>query len=217
MTFLPQPVNDMIAHPERLLAIVGGAAIGGFGLAWLVQMAVRGWTRQEVPRWAVMTLRVGGGVVAGWLVALMLYHGSGSGGGGGGWFGLGGDGDKKNEESAKDKEKTPKDSDVTQSVLTMEIEVLGTGDESPRRYRIRKKENDGPLLTRQEAVDAVKKRAAQEPTLKSVVIRLYEDSPAPDNAWVEQLRQEVGVLTTPDGKRLDVSVPEPRKEKAPRK
>ena len=40
---------EMLKHPDKLLSIVGGAAVGGFGLGLLVQLLVRGWTGKQLP------------------------------------------------------------------------------------------------------------------------------------------------------------------------
>src|SRR5258708_13951000 len=88
MTFalgLPQGVPTM-DDLVRILAIVGGAAVGGFVTGFLTQAIVRGYTGQKVPRWVVWTLRILGGVAMGWLVYLIVYGHGGSlfGGFGGG-------------------------------------------------------------------------------------------------------------------------------------
>src|SRR5271170_1256732 len=92
MSNLLNQAYELVNHPDQIfalvsqvLAVVGGAAIGGFGFPWLVQMAVRGWTGQQMPRWIMMTLRVGIGGLSGWLVmVLLIHHGLGGNGNGNG-------------------------------------------------------------------------------------------------------------------------------------
>jgi hypothetical protein len=206
--------QEMTDNLVKILAVVGGAAIGGLGLGFIVQLIVRGWTGQQVPRWAMMTLRVVAGVAAGWLVWFLVFTGGGPGRGPGpgGWFGTG-TGDNKPAET-KDKEPR-KDDDSTRNVNTLEVEVLGEKTlreidpkhwNPQRRYRLRTGDETS-LLRREEVIDYLKKRLPQEPAVKMLIIRLYKDGPAPGTDWVEKLRDEAEVLTTPDGKRLDVSVP----------
>jgi hypothetical protein len=221
MTSVLFAAYEMFGHPEKLLAVVGGAALGGLCVGFLVQVIVRGWTGQQVPRWVLMTLRAVAAVASGWLVALWLFSGGGGGMGGPGGWGFGtGTGDNKPPETAKDKE--PRKDDSTSNVNTLEVEVLGSETlkqidpqhwDPQRRYRLRA---GGDLLTRKEAVDYVKKRLTQEPVVKSVTIRLYKDGPAPGTDWVDKLREDIEVLTTPDGKRVDVNLPA-AKENAPLK
>src|SRR5436305_7925867 len=85
----PLTAEDLI----RVLAIIGGAAIGAFVTGFLTQAIVRGYTGQKVPRWVVWTLRVLGGFAMGWLVYLIVYgHGGSLFGGFGGGGGPGKDG-----------------------------------------------------------------------------------------------------------------------------
>ena len=190
-------MNEWTAHPERILAVVGGAGVGGFGLGWLVQMAVRGWTGQQVPRWVLMTLRGVAGVISGWLVALWLFAGGGGGFGGPGGFGIGGNnGDNKPAETAKnDEKKDRKQDNDTQNVATLNVEVLGNetlkqigGNNAnlERCYRI--ETATGPrLLTLKEVEDTIKQRAAEIQPLKNLTLVLYNDSPAKNVPRVSDL------------------------------
>jgi len=210
MTSVLFAAYEMFAHPEKLLAVVGGAAVGGLGVGFLVQVIVRGWTGRQVPRWVMMTLRGVAGVASGWLVALWLFSGGGGGmGGPGGWgFGTGtGDNDKPAE--TKDKEPR-KDSDPTRNVNTLEVAVLGTAtlrqinpNYDPQRcYRVGTR-----LLTLKEVIEQIKQRQKEEPPPEAVTIVLYDNSPAENVPKVADLKDEVGALTVPGGsKRLSVAV-----------
>lgn len=68
---------------ERALAVVGGAVLGGFCMGLLLQLLLRLVSARVVPRWVLNTARLLGGIIAGWIVALLVF---GSGGGG---FGFG--------------------------------------------------------------------------------------------------------------------------------
>jgi hypothetical protein len=227
MMQLPFDGYEMLSHPDKLLAIVGGAALGGFSLAFLVQLFVRGWTGQQMPRWVTMTLRATGGLLSGWLVALWMFAGGGGGMGGPGGFGFGTGTHSGNDNAsvkAKDKEETVrKEDDLTREVQTLYVEVLGEktlkeldeGRFDPLRcYRIETPK--GPrLMTLKEVVDYLKQRLTEKPTLKAVTIVLYKDSPSRWVKRVKDLEDEVGVLTPADGERLSVGYEQPKKN-APR-
>jgi hypothetical protein len=212
--------NKLLSHPEKPLAVVGGAALGGFGVAFLVQVIVRGWTRQEMPRWALMTLRVLVGVVSGWLVALWVF--SGGGGGGGDGDGGGGGGGDKPVLVSKDKtdEQPRKVDDWTRDVNTLYVEVLGEETlrkidpkwDPERRYRVRT-ESAPKLLTLAEVQDYIKKRLDEKPTLKAITIVWYNNSPSPETDWIAKLKEWAEVLKVPDSEqRIAVSTPRYRED-----
>src|SRR5690349_3859821 len=75
----------------KILAVVGGGVLGGLAMGLLAQLLTRAFTTKKLPPWPVFTVRLLGGVICGWLVALWLFGGGGAGiGGTGGWgFGSG--------------------------------------------------------------------------------------------------------------------------------
>jgi hypothetical protein len=206
------------------LAVAGGAAGGGLGLGLLAQLLMRALTIRKPPRWSVLVVRLLGGMVCGWLVALWLFGGGGPGiGGMGGWFSGGGadtgNGEKAGEVSKKDSD--GKMSDGTKQMQageTLRIEVLGRAALSEpdiraeRWYRIETAE--GPrLLTFAEVKEAIKKRQKEQPPLRRIEIVLYKDSPDERVPLVSQLRTWASELN--DGKmKVDISQPD---ADAPRK
>lgn len=91
----------------KILAVVGGGVAGGLGLGLLAQLSARAFSTKKMPPWPLRIVRLLGGVICGWLVALWLFGGGGAGiGGMGGWgFGSGegkGDGEKTTEVAKKD-------------------------------------------------------------------------------------------------------------------
>ena len=188
MKLLPFDDYEMLKHPDKLLSIVGGAALGGFGLAFLVQLLVRGWTGKQVPRWALMSLRVGGGVGSGWLVALWILGGGGWGLGDSGGFSFGTSNGHENSAAVKDRQvSVHKDDDFTKEVQALYVEVLGESvldklgeskAEPMHCYRIETTTGKRQLMTRKEVADYMKERLTQEPPLKAVTIVLYDDSPS---------------------------------------
>jgi hypothetical protein len=73
----------------KLLAVVGGAALGAWVIGWLARRLGRLLSVREVPRPALRVLRVLAGAAAGYAVWLMVFAPGGSGlfGGGGSLFG----------------------------------------------------------------------------------------------------------------------------------
>jgi len=213
-------------NPVHVLAVVGGAALGGLGLPWLVQMAVRGWTGQQVPRWVMMTLRVGIAGLSGWLVmALLIHNGSGNGNGDGNGNGNGNGNNSTNTQPVAQPTK-PKDepqappADFTQDVTTLYVEVLGTETvnkidskitDPGRCYRVHTP--DGPrLLTLKEVQDYLKQRVTEKPPLKNLTIVLYKDSPSRDVTKVRELVNAASVLSVAGSDmRLSVGYLEPAK------
>ncbi len=83
----------------KILAVVGGGVLGGVSLGLLAQLLAKAFTARRLPRWPALVVRLLGGIICGWLIALWLFGGGGPGiGGTGGWgFGSGsgkGEGEK---------------------------------------------------------------------------------------------------------------------------
>jgi hypothetical protein len=177
----------------KILAVIGSAAGGGLGLGLLAQLLLRVVTVRKPPRWSVQVIRLLGGAICGWLVALWLFGGGGAGIGGTGGMGFGsgtGQGDgKKTAESGKKNGGSAE----TPSGQTLHIEVLGRAAlpesdiQAERWYRIETKE--GPrLLTFAEIKEAIEKRQQEQPRLARIEIVLYKDSPDEHVLIVSQLR-----------------------------
>jgi hypothetical protein len=210
-------VGENVLLAEKILAVVGGAVVGALVVGLLVQLVTRAFTAQKLPRWAVLTVRLLGGVIGGWLVALWVLGGGGSGFGGlGGWsLGSGpgkGEGEKTTEIAKKDGEgkATPRDGQ-TPAAETLRIEVLGKASlskadaDASRYYRI--DTGDGPrFLTFEEVKGAVKKRQGGEPPLRRIEIVLYKDSPDQRVPLVSRLKTWAADL---EGGKMKVDVSQP--------
>jgi hypothetical protein len=145
----------------------------------------------------VMTVRLLGGAICGWLVALWLFGGGGSGIGGTGGMGFGsgtgeGDGEKTIQIG-----KTNGDAAKTSAGELVRIEVLGRTNlgesdiREERWYRI--ETTEGPrLLTFDEVKKAIRNREQQQPPLRRIEIVLYKDSPDERVPIVSQLRTWAG-------------------------
>ena len=191
-------VGEQLLMAEKILAIVGGAVVGALALGLLAQLLARAFTTQKMPRWPLLVVRLLGGVIGGWLVALWVLGGGGAGFGGLGGWGLGsgpGKGPEANEVAKKEGEngKHDGDRDTPRYETAMHIEVLGKPVLSQAEFRAgrlyRLDVNDsGLLLTFAEVKEAVKKRQDQQPPLRRIVIVLYKDSPEEHLQVVSQLR-----------------------------
>ncbi len=192
----------------RLLAIIGGAAVGAFLTGFITQAIVRGYTGQKVPTWVVWTLRILGGVTLGWLVYLLVYgHGGGLFGGLGGGNGKDGGTGGPHETSPavtapKDVRPNEKDGSVgsPDKGNVLRIEVLGDeplkkmaeagkikSADPERCYRVA---DDDPanLRTLKEVEKLIRERLDKEPPLKRIELILYKDSPQKKVARVADLK-----------------------------
>jgi hypothetical protein len=211
MTFaiwLPQgapTIEDLI----RVLAIIGGGAVGAFVTGFLTQAIVRGYTGQTVPRWVVWTVRIIGGIAMGWLVYLLVFSQGNSLFGG---FGRGGGNDgsggtspavtapKDSEPADKDR---PKDGSATpvDKADVLRVEVLGDGalQKMVNAHRLTSLDpqscyrlaDDDPtkLMTLDEVQDLIKKRPKQSQPLQRLELILYKDSPQKQVPRVADLKK----------------------------
>ncbi len=162
-------------------------------------------------------VRLLGGLICGWLVALWLFGGGGPGigGMGGGWFGSGsgkGDGEKTTVIAKKDSDGKKTDADTkAPPAETLRIEVLGAGAlkkqdvDVSRCYRIEVGEATR-LLTFLEIKEAVKTRQQKQPPLRRIELVLYKDSPSEQGPLVSQLKAWAREL---DGSKMKVDLSKP--------
>lgn len=209
---------------EKILAAVGGAVVGGLLVGLLTQLLTRAFTTQKLPRWPLLTVRLLGAVIGGWLVALWVLGGGGPGFGGAGGWGLGsgpgqGEGEKAAEVSKKDGDGKKNDGEnKTPTDETMRIEVLGRGALSEsdiraeRWYRIETDEG-WRLLTFAEVKEAIKNRQQEQTPLRRIEMVLYNDSPDERVLVVSQLRTWAADL---NGGKMKVDISQPDAD-APRK
>lgn len=177
----------------KILAIAGAAGGGGMGLGLMMQLLMRIATIRKPPRWSVLTVRLLGGVICGWLVALWLFGGGGPGIGGTGGMGLGSPTGEGNGEKTIEIGKKNGSADKTSAGESLVIEVLGRTHltesqiREERWYRI--ETTEGPrMLTFAEVKRAIRTRQQQQPLLRRIEIVLYKDSPDERVPIVSQLR-----------------------------
>jgi hypothetical protein len=161
---------EKLARPQFLLAVAGGAAIGGLLTGFLVKVIVKATTTQTMPRGLVNVFRVLGGLICGWLVFLLM-QGVGDGWGGG----PGGEGNgsgstnipvstDKNTKPPPEKDKD-KDKGTPERQGSLYVEVLnndeieaamGPGAVASGRYYHIKGEEMKNLLTLSEVKEKIK-------------------------------------------------------------
>jgi hypothetical protein len=197
--------------PMRVLAVLGGAAMGWFGMGGLLRLFARlTMTRQKLPTFIGRVMRSLGALVLGWLAALWMFGtGLGGFGGPGGW-GLGpgsgiGNGTSIGTDAApavpKDKEKASEPGPAPAAPSeSLRVEVLGpeavqradagkAGD-AERRYRLDAGAGTR-LMTVAELKDFLRARQQTDPPLRQVILVLYRDSPERHTAAVDDLRRWV--------------------------
>jgi hypothetical protein len=202
----------------RLLAVLGGAALGAVVIGFLTQVLSRALTTKKLPPWAANVVRLLGGVVVGWLVALWLFGGEGPGIGGTGGMGFG-SGAGKGASTAKDKGSSSSPTTARPATAqpavgeALRVEVLGRAAleklarggaaDAARCYRV--EADGGPrLLTLPEVKDYVRGRLKEKPPLRRVTIVLYNDSPARDVPLVSELRDWARDLVTDTREKMKV-------------
>lgn len=187
-------MTDLIV---RILAVLGSGAGGGLGLGLLAQLLLRTMTLRKPPRWSVQIVRLFGGGISAWLVALWLFGGGGSGIGGTGGLGFGsgtGQGEgQKTGETGKKNDSTAE----TPNGEPLRIVVLGRAnlteaqEKSERWYRL--ETTEGPrMLTFVELKQVIRNRQQDQPPLSRIEIVLYKDSPDERVPIVSQLRTWAG-------------------------
>ncbi len=189
----PQDAPGLIL---KVLAVLGGAVLGGLLVGLAGRLLTRTLTTRPLPAWATRVLRVGGGAAAGWLVALWVFSegGSGFGGSGGGRPGSSGESgerDRRAEEPKDKKDDTPPSEETKElrvEVLgPMALKALNRPAEGPQVYRLA--EGDAHNLY---DLDGLKKRLGerrkQNRNLRVVVV-LYRDSPAEIVPVVKELKE----------------------------
>jgi hypothetical protein len=192
--------------PLRILAVVGAAAVGGFGAGLILQLSAKFLAAQKVPRPILQGVRVLGALTLGLLVGYFLLHSGGSGGGwglgGGSGRGLGTDGnDKKAEnhdkDSTYDKDRR-KPAELAKGETTVQIEVLQDPTKGGRHYRVL---GESKLWTFDELKEMLVERSKQETPMERMVSVVYEDSPDSNTPIVRNLRE----LATENKLTFDIS------------
>lgn len=193
-------------RPVEWLAIAGGAALGAFVCGLIVQLLCRSTTGKKLPPFPLLTVRVLGGLVAGFVTGMFVLNG----GGNGLWpfGGFNGSGDHagqtadNNPKSAPDqtnappptatqpdKENTPPTHENTMRVEVLTRQMLDQLDQSQvvkegRYYRLPDSADPKALHTKDEVETAIKQRLQKQPPLKHLAII----GPDQSAGWVEPIQ-----------------------------
>jgi hypothetical protein len=223
--------------PIKVLAVVGGAALGALLSGVALQVGVKLAFAQQVPRWPLWGVRGLGGLLFGFLVYLWLFGGGGGGiGGPGGWFGGSGkDGarnregteqprpkDKSTDQKSKDKDREKKDKEkdrdgksAVPEVELLQVEVLGNDalkkisrSDTFDSARCYRIKGQTRLLSLEEVRKLILERRMGKPGLRKLEIFVYLDSPATDKPQVVGLESWARDLDPQRGK-LEVELRAP--------
>ncbi len=226
--------SESLAFVVKLLAIVGGAVVGGFFVGWFMRSLVMMTTGQRLPALLHWTCRSVGGLICGWLMYLFVFSSGNGGLGGSGGLGTGGSSgnpDKTDTTTAHPSTANPKTTGlgVTESGDAVTIEVLGEDDIKridPDRFKkgeldhcYRLFDGDRRLLTLDQIKEAIEGRQQRSPPLQRIILIRYKDTPgvvqdpvANIKNWAEQLPVLVdGRPTLVDGRDKRVYVEVERK------
>jgi hypothetical protein len=194
----PEALGRMVVN---VLAVAGGAFLGGLLTGVAVQLMVRGMTMSRVPRWLLWALRVLGGVAVGLVVYTLLFRGGAGGGPGSGWgFGSPGTGGQDHAGAgegtpATGKETSPPAETARENGSTaparagpLRVEVLGLWQGKPitdgRVYRVEGEEERHSLAEMERLIE---ERRQATPPLREIDVVLTPTSPAEDKPLIQDL------------------------------
>jgi hypothetical protein len=131
----------------RILAVVGGVAVGGYGTGWLIKILAKSLVFKQPPAALLRISRVLGALVVGLIVAAWVFNLGGTrgiGGSGGGWWPFGQSGGAGTT-NAGEPEKTPAatPSKTESAAKTLRIHMLG-GSQAEKDSRFYQIEDDQP-------------------------------------------------------------------------
>jgi hypothetical protein len=203
-------VWESLGHPEKILAILGGAAVGAFLSGLSAQMLSRWMTTKKLPPLPTQIIRFVGGVALGILTAMWIWQGGGWGPGGlggtGTTDGTGGEtksdaknGTAKEPEKSKEQSQSPDKGQPAPPETVLRIEALPDSALSDydkgemRYYKVEGEEAPHPH-TLAEMRDLIRKRLDDKPSLRRLDIVTRPDSPDKTSARVIRLRETVAGL-----------------------
>jgi hypothetical protein len=182
----------------KWLAVIGGAAVGGWGGGLLFRLLVRLSVHRSVPSKVVMPVRILGAVALGLAVWIWAFSSGGTGPGAGGWFGSGTGGQlsETNKESGPRSEPAvePK-ADVPERASpqshpgqdTLRIEILGGARVQQERFYLLEGENQPRTLPEVRKFIQARQQEKDKRPLKGIVILVYGSSVARDHPAVKNL------------------------------
>jgi hypothetical protein len=212
-------IGDLLGElAVKLLAVAGGAVVGGILTGFLARLAWKGVFRREIPKQVASIVRGVGALACAVLVALLVFSGGG-GGFGFGW-GLGGGAGKGTGSTTGTETKTGRETAPATTPATrpdtgpesgtgstpLRVRVLGGGDKEKRFYRI-DDEKEPHTLDGLRSVLAARKHPATGKPFASVELHVYPDSADVNSSVVaaaHRLAEDAGlsvkqVVHTTDG------------------
>lgn len=188
----------------KLLAVAGGAAVGGFGCGRLVRFLAQTLFRRRVPPRVVTAVKLLGAVALGWAVWLWVYGPGGSGWGvGGGLGGLGSGREKatgtppaspslvQQEEPIETNRKEPPAPERESAVggESVRVEMLGGARVSGQRfYRLEGESEARTIADLRQALEE-RRRRPHKTVVKGIEIVIYENSVSKDHPAVKDLEK----------------------------
>jgi hypothetical protein len=187
----------------EVLAVVGGATVGGLGSGLLLRLLVRLTVHQSVPRKVVVPVQLLGAVAAGILVWWLAFGAKGSGfgwgGGGGGWLGgFGGTEKETKPESTAPEEQKPepsppqKEEVVPAGAEVVSVEVLGGERVQAERFYLLANDPQPKTLAELREFIQLRQRAEAKPPLHGIAIVFNENSVARNHPAVIALERFAG-------------------------
>jgi hypothetical protein len=190
-TFGPLAVLPWIVEVVvKLLAVVGGAAVGGGFVGFVARRMARLVARRDVPSRPMTALRGLGGIAGGWAIWLMVFSPGGSGlfGGGGSLFGERGSAASGGPEPAA-LDTTGNIVPPTEGGTTVRVTVLGGPRVVDSRFYL--VEADSKAHTLVELKKIIKDRQGKS-RVRTIELLIYEDSVARSHAAVGDLERWAG-------------------------
>jgi hypothetical protein len=174
----------------KILAVVGGAAIGFFGAGWFLNLVGRAFLRRKGQLPAFKIGRYLGMIGLGVLVYLWAFGAGGGGFGGvGGWWPFGGKGatgtDPALSGGASEKPVAQPIEEKATPANTIQVRFLGGKEVVDQRFYLLDQEKQA--RTWEELVAELKKRKQKDRRLKIIEIVLYQGSIDRDNPAVTKL------------------------------
>jgi hypothetical protein len=184
----------------KVLAVVGGAVVGGWGSGLLFRLLIRLSVQRSVPPRVLMPVRLLGAVALGLAVWVWAFSSGGLGPGLGGWFGSGTGGqlsETKKEPGASSQSTAERKADTaersavqSQSVPgqdTLRIEVLGGARVQQERFYLLEGESQPRTLPEVRKIIQARQHEQDKGLLKGIVILIYGSSVARDHPAVKNL------------------------------
>jgi hypothetical protein len=164
---------DVATLALRILAVVGGVAVGGLGTGWLVKVLTRPVMVKKLPTPLLRVSRILGGLVVGLIVAAWVFNLGGTGGiggSGGGWwpFGQSGGPGTSKPSNFSDSARAPIQPQTSSEAKTLRIHMEGgvQAEKDNRFYRI----EGEPARTWPEMEQVLAERKKNDPSLVLEII-----------------------------------------------